>query len=172
VELFVPRDLVATVGADLKYRYDVRETKVLPGQRSRVTALPPPRVQPTSVRGRRATQPPHSTYTDPPVVPAQVDYDLLVQRSIALDTRSIRDTPEKFGMTIKDLETLPLARQPEKVRTRMLDFQLQGLGWLLSMEHPKLPSGEEVRQFWTRRGPNWFNVASNLYVPWWRGLMG
>ena len=34
------------------------------------------------------------------------------------------------------------------------------------MEHPRLPESEgEVKQFWTRSGGNWLNVASNLYVP-------
>ena len=90
-------------------------------------------------------------------------YDALLQQSMAFDPRSVRASPEKFGMSIKDLESLPMAKQPELVKTKMLPYQLQGLAWMLNMEHPQLPREGQIRQFWTRKGLNWFNMATNLY---------
>jgi len=90
-------------------------------------------------------------------------YDALLLKSISFDPRSLRETPAKFGLSIKDLENLPSAAQPTQVKTKMLSYQLQGLAWLLNMEHPKLPQGDEVRQFWKQKSGNWFNIATNLY---------
>jgi hypothetical protein len=42
-----------------------------------------------------------------------------------------------------------------------LPYQLQGLAWLVGMEHPKLPEGDEVRQFWTKKAGIYLNTATN-----------
>ena len=88
-------------------------------------------------------------------------YDHLLAASTAFDPRSIRDAPERFGLSVKDLEALPRANQPSQVKTRMLPYQLQGLHWLMKMEHPKLPQENNVVQFWKRIGTNWLNVATH-----------
>jgi hypothetical protein len=105
------------------------------------------------IRGQR-------TYVQAPAP----NYDALLKQSIAFDPRSVRESSDKFGMSIKDLENLPLAKQPKQVTTKMLPYQLQGLAWMLQMEHPLLPHEGQVRQFWTRKGMNWFNVATKLYL--------
>ena len=107
----------------------------------------------------------------PPVTPAAAintkisvtsSYSQLIRDSIAFDSRALKETTEKFGMSIKDLESLEAAVQPPKVKTPLLHYQLQGLKWLLNMEHPKLPvKPDELRQFWKKVGNNWFNIATN-----------
>lgn len=113
--------------------------------------------------------PPVPEYTSASTSAARPDprqYNTLLQNSVAFDPRSLRDASEKFGLSILDLEKLPLAKQPSQVKTKMLHYQLQGLQWMMEMEHPRLPESEgEVKQFWTRSGGNWLNVASNLYLP-------
>jgi SWI/SNF-related matrix-associated actin-dependent regulator of chromatin subfamily A3 len=119
---------------------------------------------------RRPLPPPVPEYTSasPPATrrPDPRQFDVLLQNSVSFDPRSLRDAPEKFGLSVLDLEKLPLATQPPQVKTKMLQYQLQGLRWMMEMEHPRLPESEgQVKQFWTRSGGNWLNIASNLYVP-------
>ena len=126
---------------------DMRPEPVLPGQRTPIrTGWPVP--------------------PNPPGTAPGTEYKALLQNFVAFDPRRVRDATEKFGMSLRDLEGLPLATQPKMVKTKMLRYQLQGLRWMLGMENPRLPQmGEEgeIVQFWTRRGGNWLNVASNLY---------
>ena len=93
-------------------------------------------------------------------MPIAPSFDTLLEQSVTFDQRKGQKT-DRFGRSIKDLEDLPKAVQPEQVRTKMLSYQLQGLGWLLRMEHPQLPATGESKQFWMRKGLNWFNSASN-----------
>lgn len=119
------------------------------------------RKQPTQHKQSRPLPQPAPQYVSASTAGGSRQYEALLRSSTAFDPRSLRDAPEKFGLSIKDLEDLPMAKQPYPVKTKMLPYQLQGLAWLLKMEHPKLPDGKEVRQFWTRRGTNWLNVATN-----------
>lgn len=150
IELFAPREVSSEVLAQIASRFDLSDRMVI-GSRSR----PAPTSTPLSRR-----QPQYTSASTVDIGAAQ--YDTLVQRSITIDSRTLRDAPEKFGLSIQDLEALPLAKQPTQVKTEMLSYQLQGLAWLLKMEHPQLPGGDEVKQFWTKRGGNWFNIATHL----------
>jgi SWI/SNF-related matrix-associated actin-dependent regulator of chromatin subfamily A3 len=146
IELLVARESVDTVTAQLMSRFVLSDTMVTPGSRPRPRPPPPKVPQYTSVSTAGGV--------------GAVEYDNLVRNSIQIDPRTIREAPEKFGMSVQDLEKLPVAKQPKQIRTPMLNYQLQGLQWLLEMEHPKLPQGEEVKQFWTNKGGNWFNIAT------------
>jgi len=146
----------STTLSHLMSRFDISTHPVVPNPSPRKAIRPPP-------------PPPPPPRHDPQYVSASMaaaaaatkSYDSLLQSSIAFDPRAIRDAPEKFGLSMKDLERLPLAKQPRQVTTKMLPYQLQGLGWLLKMEHPRLPGDNDVCQFWTRSGKNWLNIASN-----------
>jgi SWI/SNF-related matrix-associated actin-dependent regulator of chromatin subfamily A3 len=122
---------------------------VIPGRQN------PPVAPPRSSQGYVAPTPPA-----PPLPNPARDYNTLVRSSIAFDPRSIRSVQEKFGMSIDDLQNLPTAKQPAKVSTKMIGYQLQGLAWMLDKEHPKLPEADQVRQFWTKQGQHWVNVAT------------
>ena len=147
VEFFAAKDVAQSLMEQLSLRLDLRGQPVLPPSR------PVP---------QRPKQP---QYTRAPIVaaPPPPTYDAIVQKSIAFDARAIKDSPEQYGLSIQDLEALPMAIQPEQVKTKMLSYQLQGLAWLLQMEHPQLPQGNQVKQFWTKKNGNWFNTATNLY---------
>ncbi|PKY61794.1 hypothetical protein RhiirA4_282331, partial [Rhizophagus irregularis] len=43
------------------------------------------------------------------------------------------------------------APQPETLITKLLPYQKQGLGWMLSNEHPKEPTIDEEVQFWIQK---------------------
>jgi SNF2 family DNA or RNA helicase len=166
IQLFTPRGQITATLTQLQRRVDIRQGPVLP-----FLALPPKVPFVNIPQPQYSSSPPQYTSSSqpsssPPVVPAPIlpNYNELIQRSEAFDPRTLRDAHEKFGLSIKDLEKLPLAKQPSQVKTPMLSYQLQGLAWLMKMEHPKLPSGNEVREFWTKKGVNWFNVATHLYI--------
>lgn len=89
------------------------------------------------------------------------EYADLLQNSVAFDAKRARETSEKFGKSTQDLENMPMAAQPDKVQTKMLPYQLQGLAWLVGMEHPKLPVNDEVCQFWTKKAGVYLNTATN-----------
>lgn len=62
-------------------------------------------------------------------------------------------TAETQAMSEETLEKLPMAVQPERLKTGLLAYQLQGLAWLLQKEHPRLPtSSKEIVQMWTVAG--------------------
>lgn len=148
IQLFATQTSVHHTLSLLMSRFDIREAPVRSGYN------PPKPI--------RAPPPERQYVNSSPNAPSMgPSYDSLLQSSTAFNPRAIRDAPEKFGLSIKDLEDLPAAKQPSQVKTKMLPYQLQGLAWLLNMEHPKVPTGKEIRQFWTKRGPTYFNVATN-----------
>jgi SWI/SNF-related matrix-associated actin-dependent regulator of chromatin subfamily A3 len=155
IQLFAPQASAQRVLPQLMSRFDLRDGPVRPGYNPpRVVRQPPP-PPPSQERQYVSSSPASSQGIRGPT------YDALLQTSIAFNPRSLRDAPEKFGLSMKDLEALPLAKQPPQVKTKMLPYQLQGLAWLMNMEHPKLPTGDEVRQFWTKKGPTYFNIATH-----------
>ncbi|KAK9240018.1 SNF2 family N-terminal domain-containing protein [Lipomyces kononenkoae] len=70
----------------------------------------------------------------------------------------------RYGHTEETLKSLPKASQPTRVGTKMLDYQLQGLGWLLRHEHPHL-SKKTPTQFWTWvHGNRFWNRMTNFHT--------
>ena len=164
IQLFAPRAQIMSTLLHLQHRVDirqgpVRESGIRPPKLPTIQPPQPPQPLRYAGHSQPSSSPPVSTPPPPPVLPS---YNELLERSVAFDPRQLRDAPEKFGLSIKDLENLPLAKQPAQVKTGMLLYQLQGLAWLMKMEHPKLPAGNEVAEFWTSRGGNWYNVATHL----------
>ena len=176
IQLFTPRAQVTSTLMQLQRRVDIRQGPVvpfhpLPPKVVLIATSQPPSSSPYQSQAPYSSPPPQYSSSaqpssSPPIVlpPTLPTYNDLIQRSEAFDPRTLRDAPEKFGLSIKDLEKLPSAKQPAQVKTPMLSYQLQGLAWLMMMEHPKLPSGNEVREFWTKRGGNWYNVTTHLYI--------
>ncbi|KAK9386747.1 SNF2 family N-terminal domain-containing protein [Lipomyces mesembrius] len=70
----------------------------------------------------------------------------------------------RYGHTEETLKSLPKTSQPTRVATKMLDYQLQGLGWLLQHEHPHL-SKKTPTQFWTWvQGNRFWNRMTNFHT--------
>ena len=165
IQLFSRQAMSSTTLSHLAYRFDITSHPFVPNASPRkLIRSPPPPPRPNSQYVSASTVAAVAVAAASAAAAAAAarnSYDTLLQSSIAFDPRAIRDAPEKFGLSMKDLERLPLAKQPRQVTTKMLSYQLQGLGWLLKMEHPKLPGDNDVCQFWTRSGKNWLNIASN-----------
>lgn len=69
----------------------------------------------------------------------------------------------RFGHTEESLKKLIRAPQPKRISTKMLDYQLQGLAWLLQHEHPHLHKNpQKSTQFWVARSDgSYFNRMTN-----------
>ncbi|CAG8683349.1 15832_t:CDS:2, partial [Racocetra fulgida] len=89
----------------------------------------------------------------------------LVGRGQEISMKKKQEAFEKIGISIADLEKLPEAPQPDALLTNLLPYQKQGLGWMLSHEHPEDPTEEKATQFWVMRkvsGSNlYYNVATS-----------
>ncbi|CCX16895.1 Similar to Helicase-like transcription factor; acc. no. Q14527 [Pyronema omphalodes CBS 100304] len=88
---------------------------------------------------------------------------LLKSGTEVINPREVTQMVQKFGTSEEDLEKLPSAVQPTKLKTQLLPYQLQGLAWLLKREHPQLPLGDDVVQMWKASGNQQYtNVATNF----------
>lgn len=89
-------------------------------------------------------------------------WENLVGASQAFNPREIGEVVQKFGMGEDDLAAYPSAAQPDRLATKMLPYQLQGLAWLLQKEHPVMPTGDEVVQLWKKVHGGWQNIGTNF----------
>lgn len=94
-----------------------------------------------------------------PEVPS---WEHLVSASQAFNPREIGEVVQKFGMGEDDLAAYPSAGQPDRLATKMLPYQLQGLAWLLQKEHPVMPAGDKVVQLWKTVHGGWQNIGTNF----------
>lgn len=89
-------------------------------------------------------------------------WEHLVGASQSFTPREIGEVVQKFGMGEDDLAAYPSAAQPDRLATKMLPYQLQGLAWLLQKEHPTMPIGDEVVQLWKVVPGGWQNIGTNF----------
>lgn len=89
----------------------------------------------------------------------------LTETGQAVQFRSGDDNLKTLAMDEDTLSKLPMALQPEALKSQLLPYQLQGLAWLQSKEDPKFPQpgSDEATQLWKRdaRG-RYFNDASSF----------
>ena len=78
--------------------------------------------------------------------------DNILEASQRFNPRDVGATAEQYGMQEAALKDMPLAKQPEAIKTEMLPYQLQALQWLLDRESPKLPAAgsKQTVQCWQR----------------------
>ncbi|CAG8727879.1 9258_t:CDS:1, partial [Funneliformis mosseae] len=90
----------------------------------------------------------------------------LVRQGQTLDKRSTKKILQEVGISIIDLARLPEAPQPDALITPLLSYQRQGLGWMLSNEHPADPTADVATQFWVVRKQKgeeyYYNVATGF----------
>lgn len=101
--------------------------------------------------------------------PGQPEISLidLSQISQAVQFRAGEDNLKTLAMDEDALSKLPMAVQPEAVKSQLLPYQLQGLAWLQSKEDPKfpLPGSDEATQLWKRDASGrYVNAASSFTV--------
>ncbi|KEQ93443.1 hypothetical protein AUEXF2481DRAFT_110195 [Aureobasidium subglaciale EXF-2481] len=93
----------------------------------------------------------------------------IISGSERFNPRDIGRAAEQFGTSEDDLAAMVKAKQPMRLATTMLPYQLQALAWLLDKENPKVPAkgSKGFVQLWRRheRYPNAFtNIATNFSI--------
>lgn len=93
----------------------------------------------------------------------------IISTSERFNPRDVGKAAEQFGNAEDILSAMPLAKQPTRIASRMLPYQLQALKWLTDREHPVLPAvgSEDYVQLWRRHHnvQNAFtNIATNFSV--------
>ena len=93
----------------------------------------------------------------------------IISSSEHFNPRDVSRAAEQFGTSEDDLAAMVSAKQPTRLATNMLPYQLQALAWLLDKENPKLPEkgSKDFVQLWRRheRQANAFtNIATNFSI--------
>ncbi|KAI5463238.1 SNF2 family N-terminal domain-containing protein [Mariannaea sp. PMI_226] len=95
----------------------------------------------------------------------EISLETLLRASEAVDIRKDGDSIKTLAMGEKELEKMPKANQPQRLKAKLLPYQLQGLAWMTSKENPQMPNkgSEDVTQLWRRdkKGRYW-NIASGF----------
>ncbi|GAB7349270.1 hypothetical protein MBLNU459_g8418t1 [Dothideomycetes sp. NU459] len=78
--------------------------------------------------------------------------DDILEASERFNPRDVGQAAEKFGNAEDVLAAMPQAKQPTRISTPMLPYQLQALQWLQEKENPKVPpvGSTEFVQLWRR----------------------
>ncbi|KAH0173538.1 SNF2 family DNA-dependent ATPase domain-containing protein, partial [Aureobasidium melanogenum] len=93
----------------------------------------------------------------------------IISGSERFNPRDVSRAAEQFGTSEDDLAAMVKAKQPMRLATTMLPYQLQALAWMLDKENPKVPAkgSKDFVQLWRRheRYPNAFtNIATNFSI--------
>lgn len=97
----------------------------------------------------------------------EVSLEQLAQTSQAVQFRAGDDNLKAIAMDEDTLSRLPMASQPEELKSRLLPYQLQGLAWLRSREDPQFPppGSNDATQLWKRTAEGRYNnIATNFTV--------
>ncbi|KPM39771.1 hypothetical protein AK830_g6775 [Neonectria ditissima] len=98
-------------------------------------------------------------------VEPEVSLEELLQTSEAVEMRSGDDAIKTLAIGEVELEKMPMADQPAKLKAQLLPYQLQGLAWMTAKENPVIPEvgSKDVVQLWKRdkKGRYW-NIASDF----------
>ncbi|KAK3503055.1 DNA repair and recombination protein RAD5B [Neurospora crassa] len=96
----------------------------------------------------------------------QVTMEQLAKMSEVTSFRSGGDMIKSLAMSEEDLANLPMASQPEKLRAKLLPYQLQGLAWMISKENPTMPAkgSTDSVQLWQHTADGrYHNMATGFY---------
>jgi SWI/SNF-related matrix-associated actin-dependent regulator of chromatin subfamily A3 len=97
----------------------------------------------------------------------EVSLQQLAQTSQAVNFRAGGDMVQTLAMDEDQLAKMPEAEQPDKVRAKLLPYQLQGLAWLTAKESPAFPEPgfPDSVQLWKRDAKGRYaNIATNFTV--------
>lgn len=105
--------------------------------------------------------------TGPGPTEPEVSLEQLARASQVVQFRAGDDNLKTLAMDEDTLSKLPLAPQPEALKSQLLPYQLQGLAWLQSKENPQFPQpgSDDATQLWKRTARGHYrNVATNYTV--------
>ncbi|KAH6996387.1 SNF2 family N-terminal domain-containing protein [Ilyonectria sp. MPI-CAGE-AT-0026] len=95
----------------------------------------------------------------------EVSLEALLKTSEAVEMRKGGDAIKILAIGEDQLEQMPKADQPSRLKSQLLPYQRQGLAWMTSKENPQLPQkgSNNVVQLWKldSRGRYW-NIASDF----------
>jgi SWI/SNF-related matrix-associated actin-dependent regulator of chromatin subfamily A3 len=122
--------------------------------------------------GRVPESNPNSAYanqTTPGDDPSEPVMEDILEASQRFNPREIGETADKAGLQEAALQDMPMAAQPDAIRTKMLPYQLQGLQWLLDHEDPPLPGAKDsdTVQLWKKHPKTpgaYMNLATSYSV--------
>lgn len=85
-----------------------------------------------------------------------------VASSEIIRPRDAAEIVEAWGLGQDALAQMPMATQPERLKSTLLPYQRQGLAWMLEKEHPVLPAvgSTDIVQLWKRERGKFRNIAS------------
>lgn len=128
----------------------------------------------TEERKRAASTRPSSSqsqFTSSPTNGAGMDQTMLevFEACERFNPRNISQAAEQYGTSEANLAAMPQAKQPKRIITPMLPYQLQALHWLLEKETPQLPppGSDDYIQLWRRHATDsraFTNVATNFSI--------
>lgn len=98
---------------------------------------------------------------------SEVSLEQLAQASQAVQFRAGADNLKTLAMDEDTLSKLPMASQPEALKSQLLPYQLQGLAWLQSHEDPQFPQpgSDDATQLWKRTARGHYrNIATSYTV--------
>lgn len=96
-------------------------------------------------------------------IPEGPKFTDLTSQSTELNPRDLRGLVSKLGVGDEALlSKMPSAKQPPRIKTKLLPYQLQGLAWLLQKEHPQMPTGDTVEQLFKKIPGGYYNVATRM----------
>jgi SWI/SNF-related matrix-associated actin-dependent regulator of chromatin subfamily A3 len=96
--------------------------------------------------GRVPASNPNSEYanqTTPGDDPSEPVMEDILEASQRFNPREIGETADKAGLQEAALQDMPMAAQPDAIKTKMLPYQLQALQWLIDHENPPLPGAKD-----------------------------
>ncbi|KAK8051405.1 SNF2 family N-terminal domain-containing protein [Apiospora rasikravindrae] len=90
----------------------------------------------------------------------------LVSTSEAFEAQRTDQLSNVLATGEEALETMPMAEQPEPLKSTLLPYQLQGLAWMIAKENPQVPAvkSTDVVQLWKRCSDNYSfqNLATSF----------
>ncbi|KOS18387.1 S-adenosyl-L-methionine-dependent tRNA 4-demethylwyosine synthase [Escovopsis weberi] len=95
----------------------------------------------------------------------EISMEDILQTSKAVELRKGGDIVKTLAICEEQLAQMPLAKQPDHLNATLLPYQLQGLAWMQSKEHPKFSEDnpDAVIQLWKRdRQGRYRNLASDF----------
>lgn len=108
-----------------------------------------------------------STGLQPPSSQPELDISHFVATSEQFRPREVEKLVDDWGTGEDALAKMPMADQPEKLKSTLLPYQRQGLHWMLEKENPQFPAvgSSEVVQLWKRSAdrPNVFQNLATAY---------
>lgn len=96
----------------------------------------------------------------------------LIESSDGIQQVNREQLMQRAATSIKALASIPKAPQPYRLSTELLDYQLQGLYFLVNAEHPQLPTNEkEAAQFWIKRDNEYFSGEFIVIFGQWNAIL-